>query len=91
MSEPSETDSPEQEDFSVQFSVKLVIVAEVPDMWSKKGRPKQAKDSTNLLDFVPFSEEEKRDPGLEVTRFRLSHVREQRQHCVEQRCVRVDT
>jgi hypothetical protein len=43
MSEPSETDSPEQEDFSVQFSVKLVIVAEVPDMRSKKGRPKTSK------------------------------------------------
>jgi hypothetical protein len=47
MSEPSEMDSPVQEDFSVQFSVKLVVVAEVPDMRGKKGKPKTTKETKN--------------------------------------------
>ena len=47
MSEASETDSPEHEDFSVQFSVKLVVIASVPDMRSKKGRCKTTKETKN--------------------------------------------
>jgi hypothetical protein len=31
------------------------------------------EDSTNLLDFVPFSEEKKGDSSLEVTGFCWSH------------------
>lgn len=36
-----------------------------------------SEDSTDLLDFVTFSGEEKRNLGLEVTGFHLSHLREQ--------------
>ena len=50
MVEPSEPDfeSPEQDDFiSVQFSVKLIFVVEVPDTRNKKGRPKASKETKN--------------------------------------------
>jgi hypothetical protein len=49
MLEPSEMDSPVQEDFSVQFSIKLVVVAEVPDMQGKKGKPKTTKETKNKM------------------------------------------
>ena len=37
---------------------------------------------SHLLDFVPISEEEKEDSGLEVIGFRWSHAMEGRQQCV---------
>jgi hypothetical protein len=40
------------------------------------------KELTNLLDFVPISEEEKRDSGLEIIRFWWSHAMEGRQQHV---------
>ena len=50
MLEPSEPDSesPEQDDFiSFQFSVKFIVIVEVPDTWIKKGRPKTTKEMKN--------------------------------------------
>jgi hypothetical protein len=41
-----------------------------------------AKELTNLLDFVPISEEEKGYSGLEIIGFWWSHVREGRQQRV---------
>ena len=40
------------------------------------------KESTNLLDFIPISEEEKGDSGLEIIGFRWSHATEGRQQRV---------
>ena len=40
------------------------------------------EESTNLLDFVPISEEEKGDSGLEIIGFRWSHATEGRQQHV---------
>ena len=50
MLEPSKSNSksPEQDDFiSVQFSVKLIVIVEVPDTRIKKERPKMTKETKN--------------------------------------------
>ena len=54
MSDASDTGTPEPESLSIQFSVKLILIVEVPGSQNRKGKLKTAKEMRTKVFSLPI-------------------------------------